>query len=128
MSSFTDPLIVSPLPDGRNWVLVEEFDYDVGAEGSGDTVHVPAGFVTDFASVPQFLWSILPYWGKYGKAAVVHDYLYSTHQKTKQETDRVFLEAMLVEGTPKSKAEIMYWAVRLFGFWAWRNDIRHPKQ
>ena len=48
MSSFTDPLIVSPLPDGRKWKLVDGFTYHVGSEQSPDIIHVPAGFITDF--------------------------------------------------------------------------------
>ena len=122
MSSFTSPLIISPLSDGRNFKLIEEFDYDVGSLGSGDTIHVPAEFVTDFASIPRILWSFLPYWGKYGKAAVIHDYLYQIHgNRTRKEADDIFHEAMLVGGTREGKAAIIWLAVRLFGFWAWRK-------
>lgn len=43
--------------------------------GERDTFTVPAGFVTDFASVPRFLhWLVLPY-GAYTRAAVLHDWL-----------------------------------------------------
>jgi hypothetical protein len=34
MSSFTDKLEVTPLPDGRRWELTKEFDYHVGSETS----------------------------------------------------------------------------------------------
>ncbi|MBU4200961.1 MAG: DUF1353 domain-containing protein [Verrucomicrobia bacterium] len=68
MSRFTEILTVSPLPNGRSWVLRKPFGYDVGHEDSGETIEVPAGFTTDFASIPRFLWSILPCWGKYGNA------------------------------------------------------------
>jgi uncharacterized protein DUF1353 len=41
----------------------------------GDPFVVPAGFVTDFATVPRFLhWLWLPY-GAYTRAAVLHDWL-----------------------------------------------------
>jgi len=50
MSSFTTLLKVSPLPDGRTWLVQEEFDYHLGAEDSPKFIHVPAGFETDFAS------------------------------------------------------------------------------
>ena len=43
MSRFTRALIVSPLADGRTWVLVEPFSYDVGELGSGDTIEVSRG-------------------------------------------------------------------------------------
>jgi len=51
MSRFTKALIVSPLADGKTWVLIEPFAYDVGELGSGDTIEVSKGFKTDFASI-----------------------------------------------------------------------------
>jgi len=51
MSRFIEMLIVSPLPDGRTWVIRCPFGYDVGKETSGDTIEVPVGFTTDFGSV-----------------------------------------------------------------------------
>ena len=119
MSSFTTPLVVSPLPDGRRWRLVFQFGYDVGYEGSGDRITVPAGFVTDFASTPPPIWMIIPPWGKYGKAAVIHDYLYQRHQRTRKQVDDIFREAMVVLGVDPARVFLMYWAVRLFGWPAW---------
>jgi len=46
MSQFTKALVVTPLADGRTWVLLEPFSYDVGREGSGDRVRVPVKFMT----------------------------------------------------------------------------------
>ncbi|MBN2586411.1 MAG: hypothetical protein JXA64_09465 [Candidatus Fermentibacteraceae bacterium] len=40
MSLFTRSLVVSPLSDGRTWVILRPFGYDVGREGSGDRVRV----------------------------------------------------------------------------------------
>ncbi len=71
MSRFTRALVVSPLADGKTWVLVEPFAYDVGELGSGDTIEVRRGFMTDFASIPRLFWIALPKWGKYGNAAVI---------------------------------------------------------
>jgi hypothetical protein len=114
MSSFTEILIASPLKDGNKWVVRKEFEYYIKEEG-GDSVCVPAGFVTDYASIPQVLWTLAPKWGKYGKAAIVHDYLYSTHEKSRKEADDIFYDAMIVLGVPKWKAKTMYRAVRWFG-------------
>ena len=121
MSSFITPLIVTPMPDGRRWKLWKEFSYHIGTEYSKDFIHVPAGFVTDFTSVPWFLWQFLPSWGKYGKAAVVHDYCYQTHCRTRREADNIFYEAMLVGGTKQWKARIMWAGVRIFGWLAWKE-------
>lgn len=115
MSSFTKELIATPLDDGKTWVIREEFQYDVGAKGSGDSVIVPVGFVTDFASIPKIFWSLLPNWGPYGKAAIIHDYLYFSHNRSKKEADNIFYEGMLVLNVPKWKASLIYQCVHLFG-------------
>lgn len=123
MSSFTTPLKLE-FGDGKTWKVTEEFIYRIGDENSPNLIHVPAGFETDFASVPRFFWRILPPTGEYGKAAVVHDYLYATHQEsgiTKKDVDKIFLEAMGVLGVDEWKRQSMYWAVKLFGFAAWRS-------
>ena len=38
-------------------------------------IEVPAGFKTDFNSVPRGLWNVFPPW-QYPEAGVVHDWLY----------------------------------------------------
>jgi len=120
MSSFTTPLIVSPLPDGRKWRLVFPFGYDIGRKRSRDRITVPAGFETDFASSPPAVWFIIPPWGKYGKAAIIHDYLYQTKSRPRAEADAIFREAMIVLKVKPWRVFLMYWAVRLFGWLAWK--------
>lgn len=126
-SSFTTPLELEYV-DGHVWKVTREFDYYlagnpefmVSAElAFAELIRVPAGFLTDFASVPKIFWNILPPTGTYGKAAVVHDYLYQTgglHGKyTKADCDSIFDDAMKVLGVPNWKRWIMYSAVSLFG-------------
>ncbi len=124
MSSFTSPLIVTPMKDGRNWKLVKSFNYHFGSQHSRFIIKVPKEFITDFASVPRFLWGWIPYWGKWGKASVIHDYLYHTHQVERSIADAIFYEAMLVEGTNSKVARLMYYAVRLGGWLAWHKKGR----
>ncbi len=107
--------------DGRTWKLHESFTYHIGSKYSRDKVIVPKGFITDFASTPWFLWAWIPSWGKYGKAAVVHDRLYHTHEVSRTMADLIFYEAMIVGGTPKWKAWLMYQGVHLFALLAWHN-------
>ena len=127
MSSFTTPLIVSPMPDGRTWKLQRAFKYHIGSKYNKQIISVPAGFLTDFASVPWLFWTFIPSWGRYGKAAVVHDRLYHTKQYSRRMSDLIFYEAMLVSGTPKWKAKAMYLAVRWCGWLAWKNVVKSSK-
>lgn len=121
MSAFTSPLIVSPLPDGRTWRLVMPFTYHIGSEYSKNKITVSKGFVTDFASTPPQIWWLIPPWGKYGKAAVLHDYLYKIHRCKRAQADDIFREAMEVLGVETWRIFLMYWAVRVFGWFTWRR-------
>ena len=113
-SSFTTPADMRFLGSYR-FELLEPFEYHVGSFPSEEVIRVPAGFVTDLASVPRFLWSILPPHGRYAKAAIVHDYLYDYAIGTRKRADDIFLEGMKVLGVPKWRRYVMYWAVRMFG-------------
>lgn len=76
MSSFTTPADLRMLDDYR-WELLAEFDYHVGSYPSDTVIRVPAGTVTDLASVPRLLWAVFPPHGRWAKAAIIHDYLYA---------------------------------------------------
>lgn len=119
MSRFTETLVVTPLPDGNTWILLCDFGYEVGSLGSGDVIDVPIGFHTDFASIPRILWAVLPRWGKYGNAAVIHDYLYWVQTRSRLEADNILLEAMVVLEVGFLTRYAIYWGVRLGGWWPW---------
>ena len=122
MSRFTESLVVTPRPDGKTWIILSDFGYKVGDLGSGDVIDVPIGTYTDFASIPRLLWTVFPRWGKYGNAAVIHDWLYWDQGRTRKEADDIFLEGMYQLQVPKWTRNTIYYAVRLFGFIAWRSN------
>ncbi|WP_368941617.1 DUF1353 domain-containing protein [Citrobacter werkmanii] len=113
MSKFTTPAVLEMLDDYR-WRLVEPFEFWLTDE-LGEVISVPAGYVTDLASVPRFMWAIFPPHGRYAKAAIIHDWLYDNALWTKRKADRIFLDAMEVLDVPWWKRWSMYWAVRMFG-------------
>ena len=128
MSSFTSPLIVSVLPDGKHWRLERPFTYRIGSRYSRTYVKVPRGFITDWASIPKFLFWLLPWWAKFNKAPVLHDWLYKTKRImgkpiTRKEADDVFLEAMVVQWRHhrfhNALARLEYIAVRVFAWLVW---------
>lgn len=114
----TGPLQIEILPDGRSGRLLRSFRVRLGGE-DGKVIEVPEGFETDFASVPRAFWRIVPPWGRYSPAAVVHDYLYATRRMSRREADGVFLKLMRRLGVPLWKRSFMYAAVRGFGGRAW---------
>ena len=141
MSRFTAPLIVTPLGDGKNWQIIystegnDRFAYEIGKEGSGLMVKPPANFVTDFASVPRLFWWLLPRWGRYGNAAVIHDFLYRDGhlirieppritKPTRKRADEIFLEGMIVLRVKPWKRQMIYWGVRIGGWYPWWQNRR----
>lgn len=125
------------LTSGREARLLE--DYTV--ETTVGRVTIPKGFKTDFASVPQLFWSIVPPMGKYFVAAVLHDYFYrmpgartveiyfsilpksgsvlQTIHVTREIADTIFLEEMRDAKVSWWKRRMMYRAVRIGGAWSW---------
>ncbi len=128
MSEFTKILKVSPLGDGKNWILLEEFKYyDDKVKGNANEyywVEVEPKFMTDFASVPPIFRSLVSKWGKHGNATVLHDYLYWTQQCTRKEADKIFKEAMEVFGVHPLRKMLIYLAVSWFGCFAWKGNIK----
>lgn len=105
--------------DGRGtWRLLEQLDYWCGEGGPG-FIHVPAGFVTDFASVPRLPVAYFLAGGLAHAAAVVHDWLYTTHQTDRSTADAVFREACQACGVSAWRAWIMWAGVRAGGASSW---------
>jgi hypothetical protein F3_01659 len=103
------------------WEVTTDFTYLV----CGFDIKVPAGFITDLASTPKYLWLTFPPFGRYTDAAIVHDYLYSAkcvyQNITREQSDKIFLELMKSLGVPKWKRVLMYRGVRMFGWMFFRK-------
>ncbi len=91
-------------------------------------VTVPTGFVTDFASIPRVFWSALRPDGEYAYAAVVHDYLYWTQTRTREEADLILNMAMEDFHVGGVTAKLIYGAVRLAGKSAWNGNAEKKAQ
>lgn len=84
-------------------------------------VRATVGFLWDGASVPRQFWDLIPPWGAYSGAALIHDWLYATKPDgvRRADADAVFRDLMRADHVPAQQAEIMYHAVRKFGGSAW---------
>jgi hypothetical protein len=93
---FTRGLVTVKEIDPVNWELVHAVIY----RGKHDSFTVPAGFITDFATVPRiFVW-LVPTYGAYTKAAILHDYLLSSDVVTDADANGIFRRAMHELGVP----------------------------
>ncbi len=122
MSAFTGPLRLEHMgTKWRLWKLLEDLIWEVDAEGSGKVIVVPAGFVTDGASIPRLLWALLPPTGGYLRAACLHDRLLrliaegtpDLYVPTRAIADRQFRLACRACGTGWLTSMILYAGVRI---------------
>ena len=95
--------------DTPQWRLLEPLRYYSSL--LGQTVEVPAGFVTDFASVPRAPIAYFLCGNTGNRAAVVHDYLCRTGTVEREKADKVFKEALSASGVDSWRAQVMYLAV-----------------
>lgn len=124
MRPFRASLSVSPYEDGRTWWLNHPITY----WRPGSSVHVPAFFETDFASVPSIFQNVLPRWDTYGVPSIVHDWLYWNQPCDRKAADQMFLEAMTAIDVARWKRLTLYAAVRCFGWLAWRSNANIAAQ
>ena len=112
--------------DNKFWVTVEDMPYVIGS--TQDRIVVPQGFVTDFASIPQPLWSLgfSPY-GQYSRAAIVHDYLYWTQGCARDQADRLLVIAMKESKVGNLDEFAIYHAVSKFGGGPWNANAADRK-
>jgi len=119
--AFWTPLVVEKVGP-RTWRLAKDLLYASAVEGAPPSILVPAGFETDFASVPRGLWNLFPPDGSYTAAAVVHDCLYREGVAKRAAADAVFLEAMVVTGTGRFTRICIWASVRLFGWMHYKRN------
>ena len=142
MSSFTNPLCVKVLDDGKHYEVLEDFTYYT-TSNKHRVFKVQKGFITDFASIPRIFWSIFPPFGRYTKSAVLHDRLcvgffnnetwfdvmdLDSSKKeellkaqpelqtkvTRRFADKIFLESMEAVGVERKTRIILYLSVRIY--------------
>ena len=101
----------------KHWRLDEEH--------TRHNITVPAGFKWNSVSTPRILLPLIPRWGLYSSAALIHDYLYSMRGDinnevyTRRQSDDIFYKIMIEDGVNKFKARIMWLFVRATGWKVW---------
>jgi len=101
-------------------MLKQDLVWEIG--NSGRTIVVPAGFVTDYASVPPVLRSLVGTRGKYSRAAVVHDYLYWSQVCSRAQSDNLMMIGMKESNASKLKAWAIHSGVSYGGGYAWKEN------
>ncbi|CAG9932833.1 conserved protein of unknown function [Candidatus Nitrotoga arctica] len=87
-------------------------------------VSVPEGFVTDLTSIPRVFWQVLRPEGRYAYAAVVHDYLYWSQVRSREESDLILKYALADSKVDGIERWAIYQAVDKLGQCAWEKNRR----
>lgn len=115
-----------PVPRKDRYLLLDDFRIQT----RWGLVVVPKLFRYDGASIPRIGWQLTytPFHPDVMLAALVHDWLYLSHQFSKETADLIFKDLLLESGVSETKAWIMYQAVKLGGGCAWKQSRDDKKK
>ncbi len=99
--------------DTGQWLLLEPLVYR--SDIAKRDITVPAGFPTDLASTPRIPLLYELFGNVAHRAAVVHDYLYTSGRESRAMADAVMREACAATGVPWWRRWGMWAGVRLGG-------------
>jgi hypothetical protein len=114
----------------HHWTLTKPLCVEIVDK---EIIIIPAGFGTDLSSVPRFLWFIMPPFGNFLLAALVHDYMYATNYRESDlgtyQARKLADETMLFISNKYNNENwfkradnyIRYAGVRLFGSWIYNK-------
>lgn len=111
---------------GTDWILMHSVTCKINLENpyTKETVTyitIPAKFKTNFASIPKMFWFIYGPVGKYNRAALVHDYLYTYQKYPKEWCDSAFLDLMNQSEIGPWTRYPIYYSVKFFGFFSFNR-------
>lgn len=115
--------------DGKRWRLLEPIFWtsDISAilyDGLIGYEIIPAGFVTDLASIPPGV--PIPA-GRQNIAAILHDWLYQHNGCTRLEADRVLRDCCRYLKVNRIRTAIIFAGVRIGGWIVWNNYRKGKK-
>lgn len=125
LSVFSAQEIAEARSSVQLYSLVEDFVYESDTFGR---ITVPAGFVTDFASIPRVVWDLLdPEDPVILYGSIIHDYLYTVAGRvpglaitlSRNQADQLLIETMALNGAHAALRGTVYEAVHLFGSSHW---------
>jgi hypothetical protein len=114
VSKFVGDLVVKLVKDDASglWELTQPLVYQ--SDLLGKSVTVPAGFKTDFCSVPRIPFAFDLLGNRARMSGCVHDFLYTAPHLTDRKTaDCVLKEMLQIDGVNDLEAEMFYLAVRV---------------
>jgi hypothetical protein len=119
VSGFIGFISAKLIEDDRDglWELLAPLSFK--SDLVGKTITAPAGHRTDFCSVPRVPLAYDMLGNRARKSGAIHDWLYTSHELTREQADEVLREMLILNGVSPCEAEQFYLAVRMFGASHW---------
>ncbi|GAB2798793.1 hypothetical protein GCM10027275_50540 [Rhabdobacter roseus] len=130
MRTYPDVPLAKCTSGKPTWWMVTE---DVLCEDAdGSRYIIPAGFVSNFASMPSLLYPLIPPHGPSAIPSVKHDYRYTHlvgmgelgYWEARLAADRQYYRDLRKAGVKRKIARAMYRGVRAGGWWWWNRHAR----
>lgn len=137
-----DEFVYFPVPlrgeifnHGRRLRLLEPFIFQ--DDKKKIVIAIPAGFESDYNSVPRGLWNLFPPW-EYPEAAVIHDWLYKHPQGlyqgadeaidnlSRRECDDIHRRILDLLGANWATRQLMWAGIRAGGEFSWKRYRNDP--
>lgn len=119
--------------ESRRWLWKLVDDWNVDYDNGKYTYTVPAGMVTDGASIPRALWTFCGSPMELPRAitSLLHDYLYVTLSRKdprpdcwyRKLADRIYRDLNIQLGMPINQARVEYRFLRMFAGSHWNDKI-----
>lgn len=113
MSAFLSKLTLEASDTDGMWVVAAPFIYQ--SDVAKRVITVPQGFPTDLASTPRIPLIYEVAGNVATKAAVIHDYLYTSGRESRAVADAVLREASALAGVSWLQRWVMWAGVRIGG-------------
>lgn len=118
--SWLTPYPMQPIGDDH-WIMLQHAIYKTR---SGELIHVPKGFLTDLASIPQVIQNVIPVNGRHRGPSVLHDLGFVIQDRSFMQVNKLFLEAMADSGVNLVLRYAMFSAVSTGGRLPWLRNKR----
>lgn len=125
MVTFEGEPILEPHADGVNWTFARRFAAHDSILGD---ICIPEGFVTDLGSIPKIFQNLISPEGKPLRGYVLHDWLYAVQKCKRADADALLFRAFKAVGEKAWKRWVVYIALRLGGWGAWRHDFEKERR
>lgn len=115
--------LLQKISNTNNFITKSEFFWiiDYKNKETSEKIIVPKNFITDFGSIPRFLWWFFD--KTRFVSYILHDFLYSKKyywNLNRKESDKILKEALKVEWMGFFKRNLVYFGVRIF----WKKFFR----